>query len=64
MKNDSIDAAVAEAERFIVRAKALKARRKKDEWLSEWQGCKESGALRRASLDLSRALTNLRGGAQ
>ena len=60
MRAENIEAAVAEAKRFIARAEALKARRKKDEWLHDFQGCKESGAVRRASLDLTAALADMR----
>jgi hypothetical protein len=60
MTDDKLKAAQAEAERFIAAARTLRARRKKDEWLSDWQGCRESGACRRASLDLTRALAGLR----
>lgn len=58
--DDNLKAAITEAERFLTAAKALMARRKKDEWLSDWQGCRESGACRRASMDLTRALADLR----
>lgn len=59
MSADKINIAVAEAERFIAKAKALRARRAKGD-LYSFQGCRESGALRRASLDLTRALADLR----
>ena len=59
MKTEHIDAAVAEARRFIAKAEALKARREKND-LYDFQGCRESGAVRRASLDLTRALADLR----
>lgn len=60
MTEEKLKHAIAEAERFLSAAKALRARRKRDEWLSDWQGCRESGACRRASLDLTRALSDLR----
>lgn len=59
MRHEHIDAAVAEAKRFIAKADALKARRKKAD-LYDFQPCKESGAVRRASIDLTRALADLR----
>jgi hypothetical protein len=59
MTQDKIDEAVAEAKRFIAKAEALKARRKAGD-LYVFQGCRESGAVRRASLDLTRALADLR----
>lgn len=54
MNRAKLNAAVAEAERFIKRAKAWDAR------AIEWKGTKEGGALRRASMDLTRALADLR----
>jgi len=51
--------AVAEAKRFIAAAKALDERRAKRD-IYDFQGCRESGALRRSSLDLTRALADLR----
>lgn len=60
MKQQKLEDAIAEAQRFIVAAEALIERRKEDEWLSDWRGCRESGACRRASLDLTRALADLR----
>lgn len=56
---DKITAAIAEAERFIAKATALRLRRFKGD-LYDFQACKESGALRRASLDLTRTLADLR----
>lgn len=57
---DRLDAAVDEAKRFIVRAGALKKRRAEEDGIYGWQGCKESSACRRASLDLTRALAEWR----
>lgn len=59
MDHEKLDAAVAEAKRFIARAKELKNRRKAGD-LYDFQGCRESGAVRRASMDLTRALADLR----
>jgi hypothetical protein len=48
-----------EATRFLVKASELKRRWEEDQW-SQMNGCRESGAARRASLDLTRALAELR----
>lgn len=48
-----------EAKRFLTKCKELKERRSKGD-LYSFQGCKESGAVKRASLDLSRALSAIR----
>jgi len=51
-------AAMAEAERFLRLARELK---KDGEKYGEYfHGCKRSGAVRRASMDLTRALAELR----
>lgn len=68
MKIAKIDAAIAEAQRFIDRAKELKAAKQSSYNSSTWahktldgQNCpREQGALRRASMDLTRALADLR----
>lgn len=66
MNDETIRRAVAESKRFLEAVDALSARRtkeaKKDKttMLYVWQGCRESGAVRRASMDLSRALADLR----
>ena len=58
MTIDNINTAIKEAQRFI--SVALKAKdRISKESLAEF-GCKETGACRRASMDLTRALTELR----
>lgn len=54
-----IEAAEEEAKRFLARVEALKNRRATKD-IYAFQGCRESGALRRASLDLSRALSAMR----
>lgn len=59
MTDEKLKVAIEEAKRFLSRAKALQDRRAKKD-LYDWQGCKESGAVRRASLDLTRALSDLR----
>lgn len=58
MKEENLNTAIAEAKRFLEKAKKLKTKAKKDDW---WYfGCKESGAVRRSSMDLTRALAELR----
>ena len=59
MTDEKIAKVIAEAERFIASAKTLQRRRQKAD-LYEGQGCRESGSCRRASLDLTRALADLR----
>jgi len=56
MNRDKLAAAVAEAERFIKRAEALADNPPRYDFL----GNKETGAIRRASMDLTRALADLR----
>lgn len=72
MKIKNIDAAIAEAKRFIAHADALKSAKKKRH--EQYKGTpwgehstvdnahcpREQGALRRASMDLTRALADLR----
>ncbi len=60
MTNKQLDAAIAEAKRFLKAANALKERRAIDTALYEFSPCREGGACRRASMDLTRALTDLR----
>lgn len=60
MTDEKITEAIAEAKRFIHRAEVLQARRKKDTWLKQWDASREGGACRRASMDLTRALADLR----
>ncbi len=59
MTEEKLKAAEAEAKRFLAAMKSLKARRTKGD-LYDFQGCRESGAVRRASLDLTRSLADLR----
>jgi hypothetical protein len=61
MKLHNIDAAVAEAHRFIERAETLMAAVQKSApraYLSDHP--RESGAVKRASMDLTRALAEMR----
>lgn len=59
MRQAKINAAVLEAKRFLAKHKEYEASVKT---LSGYQvtGSKESGALRRASMDLTRALAEMR----
>lgn len=66
MKISKLKTAVEEAERFLARAKPLLAKHNKrpseqahpSDYL---YGSKETGAVRRASMDATRALADLRG---
>lgn len=71
MTRDTITAAIAEAERFVERAKALLAvevntwdyrdgSRNLREWKLTSDAPKEQGAVRRASMDLTRSLAEMR----
>jgi len=63
MTNERIKAAEVIAMRFLTAIKAVEARKKSERdggaYLS-LTGFKESGALRRASMDLTRALAEMR----
>ena len=59
MNIDTLKTAKAEAKRFLEKVKELEVRVKKDGHFA-WYGCAESGAVRRASMDLSRSLSALR----
>ena len=54
----TIKQAIIEAKRFISRAENWKDRLKKDYYAQ--YSCKEGGACKRASMDLTRALAELR----
>jgi hypothetical protein len=56
--DDCVEAAAAEAKRFLARVAAWQKRCKEDPEMK--YGTKESGAINRASLDLSRSLADLR----
>ena len=72
MKTLALDESIAEAERFLKRARALRdlARASKDPvmkladqghvdaWLYQWPA--QQGAVKRASMDLTRSLARLR----
>ncbi|NVN02174.1 hypothetical protein C0V97_04175 [Asaia sp. W19] len=57
MNRTTIATAVAEAKRFIERADGL-IEKSDDKWLNDCP--KERGATRRASMDLTRALADMR----
>lgn len=63
MKTDNIRAAVAEARRFIQKAEAFEAQVSaylRGGSRHYFSAPKESGAVRRASMDLTRALAEMR----
>ncbi len=57
MNAETIAAAICEAERFLKAAKAAKLELASEGYIA---GTKTSGAARRASLDLTRALADMR----
>ena len=59
MEYRAILEAEAEAERFLMRVADLRDRYSPAD-LHHIQGCKETGAVRRASLDLTKALAQMR----
>lgn len=64
MKRYTIDAAKDAAERFIAAVDAMNEREAKDDYFRRYMttgtGFKETAAVRRASLDLTRALSEMR----
>ena len=58
MEKTTIAAAEKEARLFLARVRTLKEKMRGDRFAL--YGCKESGAVRRASMDLTRALADLR----
>jgi len=60
MTLETLNTAIAEARRFIVRAEAAKCRIQKDEYWA--MGCAETATAKRSSMDLTRALAELRKG--
>uniref|UniRef100_A0A6H1Z7V8 Uncharacterized protein n=1 Tax=viral metagenome TaxID=1070528 RepID=A0A6H1Z7V8_9ZZZZ len=61
MQETAIDRCGEYAEEFLRRLWAMKKRFKRDGF-AQITGCKEAAALRRISLDLTRALADLRQG--
>ena len=62
MKIEDLNNAISEAERFLKRAKVAKAKYAADKMTYCFSICKEASAAKRASMDLSRALTRIRRG--
>jgi hypothetical protein len=62
MNKETIIEAENEVKRFLARLKELKETEEYKSESSKWSisGCTESGALRRASMDLTRSLAKLR----
>ena len=58
MNIETISKAEAEAREFIKRCKAVRKSAKEDNYC--FFGCQETGALRRQSMELTRALADLR----
>lgn len=58
MKVEDLDASIQEAQRFIKRAKDAKKRMNSSDF-HEFVGSKETGAVKRAALDLKMELTNI-----
>jgi hypothetical protein len=58
MNLPAMERAETEARRFLTAVVEMKIKLKDDEMA--WFGCQESGRLRRSSMDLTRALANLR----
>ena len=61
MEKKTLDAAIKEAERFIERAKACKKTAQPYDF-GVWFKQKESAAVKRSSMDLTRTLADLRQG--
>lgn len=59
MNEERLTRAIEEANRFLAAAKSYQERLQADSYLS-FTGCRESGAVRRSSMDLTRALAQLR----
>jgi hypothetical protein len=57
---ETLKKAKEEAERFLERLTAYQSKVQNDSWAQ--YGCAESGALKRSSMDLTRALAELRRG--
>ena len=59
MNQKTLQAAISEAQRFLDLAKDLHMQSAHIDWI-DIQGTARSGAVRRASMDLTRALADLR----
>lgn len=70
MNSEKLETCISECKRFLKKAKQLKERQKKESTIvthlgysyrmDVFWGCKESGAVRRSSMDLSNTLADLR----
>lgn len=60
MEQKEVDAAIAEAKRFIKAAEAWKKREAEERDGYTVSGTREGGAMKRASLDLTMALAQMR----
>lgn len=58
MNLKKVELAEREAKRFLEKVKELKKRAKID--IYAFHGCKETGSVKRSSMDLSRSLSELR----
>lgn len=59
MNKDSLDAAEREAKEFLRRVKVLKANEYAMKWI-DFTGGKETASVRRQSMELTRALSQMR----
>jgi len=62
IRDKTLDAAILEARRFIDTAEALRVDRKSNPDRRDWQPSVHAAACRRASMDLTRKLADLRQG--
>ena len=60
MKAEAFEIAVSEAKRFLLKAKGIKINKGGVTWNYLTSDPKATGALRRASMDLTRALAEMR----
>ena len=56
----TLRAAISAAEEFLKRAKDARSTIVKEKWGEGWVGNKETAAAKRASMDLTRALADMR----
>jgi len=62
MKDYSIELAAAEARRFLKRVARYEEAKKENALIGVYGGSREGGDLRRSSMDLTRALADMRQG--
>ena len=60
MKISYFNESIAEAERFLKAAHEARTKSIEKKWRYMFYPCKEAAAVKRASMDLSRALSNMR----